>query len=426
MINETDVLIVGAGVGGLCAAARLSHAGYKVLLVESLPRIGGRASTREIDGFLVNTGGFALERDGSIAQMCEELNIPLGLYIPEVEAVLLTAKREIPLNSRLVTVARSFVPVFLKTITKLLPFIRPREDETVGEWLNRFTKNKKLHTLVENVNCSMFAATNKELRAAVFLDYFSTSTAFKKLGLGRRGTISVWEPMVELIEANGGSLLLDSKVTKLYTENGRIVSADIECAGNTQNTMTKLAISNVGPAATVKLVGERNLPDGYAESVNQATAPATIVSIHFASRKKLVNFPGVAFCASTNHLAYLANFSAPELQRCPPGWFLYTAASIPRPLGRGELDAEHEVMLLKQDLQQVIPGFDRAKILDVDITAGDWPAQRAIMGDDLPVETPIKNLWNVGDGVKPHASAGTRPVLIQRVLSVSKSYAKCQ
>jgi hypothetical protein len=53
-------------------------------------------------------------------------------------------------------------------------------------------------------------------------------------------------------------------------------------------------------------------------------------------------------------------------------------------------------------------GFDQyATILAWDITAHEWPAQRAITGHDLPVETPVRNLWNVGDGVKLGANAGT-------------------
>lgn len=104
---------------------------------------------------------------------------------------------------------------------------------------------------------------------------------------------------------------------------------------------------------------------------------------------------------------YVANFSDKELKRCPEGWYLYTGASVPRPMARGEFDLEHEVELLKQDIQQIMPGFNNARILDIDVTSGDWPAQRAITGYDLPVETPIENLWNVGDGVKPWGSAGT-------------------
>ena len=39
---------------------------------------------------------------------------------------------------------------------------------------------------------------------------------------------------------------------------------------------------------------------------------------------------------------------------------------------------------------------------------GDWPAQRSVAGLDLPQETPIPNLYNVGDGVREYASGGVQ------------------
>ena len=41
------------------------------------------------------------------------------------------------------------------------------------------------------------------------------------------------------------------------------------------------------------------------------------------------------------------------------------------------------------------------------ITRDGWPPQRAVAGFDLPNTTPIRNLWNVGDGVKEYANGGT-------------------
>ena len=55
-----DVLVVGAGMGGLSVAALLSHAGYKTLVVEKLCPIGGRCSTIEYKGYKLTTGAIEL------------------------------------------------------------------------------------------------------------------------------------------------------------------------------------------------------------------------------------------------------------------------------------------------------------------------------------------------------------------------------
>src|SRR5947207_12024736 len=40
-----DVAVIGGGFAGLSAAVRLADAGVKVVVIESAPRLGGRAST---------------------------------------------------------------------------------------------------------------------------------------------------------------------------------------------------------------------------------------------------------------------------------------------------------------------------------------------------------------------------------------------
>src|SRR4051812_46114868 len=47
--NATDVLVLGAGVSGLAAAARLTRAGYTVRVLEARDRIGGRILTERGD-----------------------------------------------------------------------------------------------------------------------------------------------------------------------------------------------------------------------------------------------------------------------------------------------------------------------------------------------------------------------------------------
>jgi phytoene desaturase len=50
------VTIIGAGPGGLAAAILLAGAGLRVTVLERLPRIGGRTSTLEVDGFRFDVG----------------------------------------------------------------------------------------------------------------------------------------------------------------------------------------------------------------------------------------------------------------------------------------------------------------------------------------------------------------------------------
>jgi len=50
------IVVIGAGVGGLAAAARLAHLGHEVTVCESQPQVGGKLGLYERDGFRFDTG----------------------------------------------------------------------------------------------------------------------------------------------------------------------------------------------------------------------------------------------------------------------------------------------------------------------------------------------------------------------------------
>lgn len=52
----TDVVVIGAGVGGMAAAARLAKAGHEVTIYEAANRTGGKCRTEWIEGFAFDTG----------------------------------------------------------------------------------------------------------------------------------------------------------------------------------------------------------------------------------------------------------------------------------------------------------------------------------------------------------------------------------
>ena len=55
-MSNPQVIIIGGGLAGLCCARHLNARGISNLVVESSARVGGRAQTDKVDGFLLDRG----------------------------------------------------------------------------------------------------------------------------------------------------------------------------------------------------------------------------------------------------------------------------------------------------------------------------------------------------------------------------------
>ncbi len=70
-----SVIVVGAGLAGLTAAATAAERGADVTVLEAREHVGGRARTADVDGFLLNQGAHALYRGGPAWAILTELGI---------------------------------------------------------------------------------------------------------------------------------------------------------------------------------------------------------------------------------------------------------------------------------------------------------------------------------------------------------------
>jgi phytoene desaturase len=406
-----DVIVVGAGAGGLLTAARLAHLGYRTLVAERLGYLGGRASTRDVDGFKVNNGAIVIETGGITEQTFAEVGAAFDIRTPDPPILYRVGGKDID-------VAGGGWGFLLSRLTRqgarvLAGLAEARRDDglpdaqlSTADWLARFTRNEAVHGIFRSMCGSVFAVGSDELPARVFLTYFTRKSAFRRFGFCPQGTVGIWASLAGAITAAGSQVWLHSEVRSLAMADGLVTGAVIDRGGDRAEVGARVVISDIGPAATVRLIGPDNLPPEYTEAVKRADRPCAMISVNFASTEPLLATSGLLSFARTRRLCYAANFTATCPEMAPDGWHLYVGTAVPRP-AVGDFDEAHETELLLADLHDEIPGFDRARILSTVVTRDDWPPQRAVAGSDLPPGTPVANLWNVGDGVKEYANGGT-------------------
>jgi phytoene desaturase len=79
------VVVIGAGLGGLAAAARLGAAGHDVTVYESAPAVGGKLGVLDRDGFTFDTGPSLLTMPAVLAQLFTDTGGPAALRPVPVE-----------------------------------------------------------------------------------------------------------------------------------------------------------------------------------------------------------------------------------------------------------------------------------------------------------------------------------------------------
>ncbi|CAM3609527.1 phytoene desaturase family protein [Smaragdicoccus niigatensis] len=409
--NNFDALVIGAGAGGLLTAARLSHLGYKTLVIERLDKVGGRASTDEVEGFKVNNGAIVIELGGITQETFEEVGAKFDIRRPQPPILYRIGKKDVDVTGGgwgflLSKLTRQGAKLVTGLGAARNDSGMPENEISTADWVRKYTKKESVHGIFRNMCGSVFAVGSEELPARVFLTYFTRKSAFKKFGFCPDGTIGVWKALAEVIENNGGSVWLDAEVTELTLTDGRITGASIRRGGETTDVTSRFTVSDIGPFATLDLVGRENLPADYVAQIEQGNRPCAMISVNFASRRKLSTAPGLLSFATTRRLCYVANFTELCPEMAPEGWHLYQGTGVPKP-SVGEFDEKSETELVLQDLRDEIEGFDEARILSINVTRDGWPPQRAVAGYDMPYATPIPNLWNVGDAVKEYGNGGT-------------------
>lgn len=77
-LGGCSVNIVGGGIAGLISAAHLARAGARVNLFESASALGGRARTREVNGYFLNQGPHAVYLGGAFHRELMRLGVPVS------------------------------------------------------------------------------------------------------------------------------------------------------------------------------------------------------------------------------------------------------------------------------------------------------------------------------------------------------------
>lgn len=417
---EYDSIIIGAGMGGLCAAARLTAAGHKVLVAEKSPYLGGRCSHRDRGPYRITTGAIMvpMAKHSAITEAFDLVGAPMemieltgrmryrlahGDFDQAVSGGGLRGVIEFAFEDDRAGAQRLFQE-FLLAMENI-----PDDSRHFRSWLDEHTDNAGVKQLFQGFCAALMGTNTHEIPAGEFFRFLKYSSRGSRFGMAANGNGEMMDGLAAAIEARGSKIARRTSCEGIVVADGAATGVVLNTpdGGTAQVTCTNV-LSNTGPVRTIELAGGRHrFASGYLEKLDAAPHEAPIFHISFATEKPLIDgFDGCLVFGNNKNLIYLEIPSLISPALAPQGKVLHTAFGAPCDAANVDLQAELENTL--KELRQNFPGqLDDAEFLVRAKHSGQAPGMHRWAGHMMPVTTPIRNLFNVGDGSTPPGTIGT-------------------
>ena len=207
MGERADVVVVGAGLSGLCAARKLRAQGASVIVVEARDRVGGRTLTQQIGSAAFDLGAQWIGPDQRrVHALVDELGLQTaptftdGKKVLEVAGKVSTYKRSIASmsvpNLIQLTGVLSYVNRVRKRVSPSSPMSAEGASELDGEtletWRSRIVKSAKITGVIDATVRTIFGAEARDLSALYFLMYINAGGGMLNLTEAKGGAQQDW------------------------------------------------------------------------------------------------------------------------------------------------------------------------------------------------------------------------------------------
>jgi len=313
MVQEKyDVIVIGAGIGGLTCGAALVKGGNKVLICEQHSKPGGYVTSFERGGFILDGGTQAVSVSGIIFPILKDLGIrdkvkfvkvnyqiitpDIDLKLDSIEAIVGELKKQFPEDSdgieayfkhirRVIKDSKEIAPAFIdvaiplerwKKILFMLKFpilhfgflvkmIKYRKT-TVKDLVAKYITNDKLKFLL--------SSPSSFLGEAMFTWYMMREDTWYPIG----GMQSFVNGFAETIEKGGGVINLGTKVEKIVVKDRKVSGVRLE---DGREIHSDFVVSNVDYKQTfTKLVDNKHLQKDFIEKVKKTKVSGSVFTVY--------------------------------------------------------------------------------------------------------------------------------------------------
>jgi phytoene dehydrogenase-like protein len=415
--REYDVVVIGAGLGGLLTAAQFLRRGRRVAVVERLAHPGGRFTAKTFQGAQVSTGAVHMlpfGSNGELAGMLRRLGVPHRVHDSEVFASFHVRGRQFVCRSlfhllgvlgprQFAEMCRLGAEMYLSRPTSATQGL------SYAEWLGRRTSRSRSPDVWAFFERICHFALSIDMDAVSYAEVVETSKNMFRYGapgVVDGGCAAVTGQLEQRVRAEGGELRLRHDVERILVCDGAVTGVEVrdKATGALARLHAPLVISNIGPEATRRLTAPVDSAEDHATAPASHPLPgsaprvASGLKVHLLSDFSVIPHRGIMFCLDTERIAGIVQPSNSDRRLAPPGKHLLITHQLMR---SHDVNVEREAA--RADLRRLF-GDDfgtRVRILTMSQYRGEWPVNRIAQGEDVSPVTNLAGLYLVGDAVKP-------------------------
>ena len=304
-----EIIIIGGGLGGLTAGAKLAREGKKVLLVEQHDRPGGCATTFKRKGFTMEVGLHEMDglhgrdlkvrmfRDLGILDRVEFLELPeFYRFCNGRQNIVIhhnPGEAQAALTKNFPGEEEGIKAYFNQVLNarKKIAESSGKPERTVGEFMDSITGNEDLK-LVLLANLGYFSDDPYNIS----LNYYSVAQGSYYGGRAnfiKGGSQILSNTLASIIEDNGGTVMLNTLATRVITKKGKAVAVEItNIRNNNGESRTEhsgeIIVNSALPALANKLL-DKETGGTIMKEISKEEIGPSLLTVYFGFNKPLID-----------------------------------------------------------------------------------------------------------------------------------------
>ena len=448
------VIIIGAGVSGLCIGALLVKHGLNVEIYEKMSKVGGRTVSTIFKNHILDNGFHIMPfyKKSSLYEVLKILNIHNLLKLSKVTDISFYHENKfykypkglldfltlslLPFKNRL-EVLKLIVPMAFTSIRQS----EKMDHLPLSHYTNKL-KDKKSNSFFDAICMLAFADTQEHVAIGEFIRTIIKANPFRggtsEFGYPSEGGYDIVSKLLSnyIMSFPGSKILLNETVKRIIVKDCKTVG--IEKSKNSLSSSSSIIkgdcviVSSPAYLAIRDLLDKNILDKNFINNVNRLNKSTSVIETHYALSKNIEKRQQIVFPISssftTKGIFFISNIAESV---SPTGEYLVLAGT---PVSREEASSSNSIMTIKEkmknDICEIYPKFDKFLIWERTMS---WSLVESVSKEPglvwkqkMPhVIDDIKGLFFVGDstisyGIGTDAAAHSALLCYPKVLSFLK------